>query len=78
MLPLFPVDHLSFRAGTATMVVGSALTVSFLVYRRGLHVGDVLKAAAGVPSTTCFGRCVPKVNALRKCSTVMLWSDFVS
>ncbi|CAM9874122.1 unnamed protein product [Scytosiphon promiscuus] len=31
-------DHLGlFRAGTATLVVGSALAISVLVYRRGLH-----------------------------------------
>eukprot|EP00903_Cladosiphon_okamuranus_P016891 g15573.t1 len=42
-------DNLSlFRAATATMVVGSALTVSFLLYRRGLHG---FGSAAQVPAS---------------------------
>ncbi|CAM9294240.1 unnamed protein product [Ectocarpus sp. 13 AM-2016] len=37
-----------FRAGTATMMVGSALAVSFLVYRRGVHG---FRSAAQVPAS---------------------------
>ncbi|CAB1114923.1 unnamed protein product [Ectocarpus sp. CCAP 1310/34] len=37
-----------FRAGTATMMVGSALAISFLVYRRGVHG---FRSAAQVPAS---------------------------
>lgn len=40
------------------MVVGSALTVSFLVYRRGLHVRSFLEVTLDVPSYYCSQVCV--------------------